>query len=249
MKKITTIIIAISASLLFTSCLNILNKEAIKGNGELITKSIAISEFSEMEIETFVEVNYSQAPNTGNLEFTIDDNLWEYCHIYTKDEVLHIKLKSEYKNRYRLMPTKSLLTVSSEQLENVAIAGSSKINFCTDFTSKNLNIDIAGSGKIIANQYPVKIEDFGIEIAGSGNVQLKGEIEKAEIEIAGSGNVNALDCEIAQLQVIIAGSGNVEAGVTDMLSVKIAGSGSVKYRGSPGAIETDIAGSGKIVKL
>ena len=244
MKKI---IIAISVSLFFTSC--IMSKETIKGNGELTTKSIDISEFSEIEIETFVELHYSQTPNTGNIEFTVDDNLWEYYNIYTKDNVLHIKLKDEYEKQFRLSPTKSLLTVSSEQLESVAIAGSSVLNFCTDFTSQKLGIAIAGSGKIIANQYPVKIEDFELGIAGSGNVQLKGNIQKAEITIAGSGNVKAFDCETAELRIGIAGSGNVEATVTDKLSVEIAGSGSVKYKGNPSVIETDVAGSGKVIKL
>jgi len=249
MKKISIIIIiTIGLSLLFTSCIE-LTGTGIKGEGELITKSIAISDFSEIEIETFVEVNYSQAPNTGSLEFTVDDNLWEYYNIYTKDHVLHIKLKDEYRNKFRMQPTKSVLTVSSEELEEISIAGSANVNFCTEFTSKKLSIGIAGSGKFIANQYPVSIENCEIGIAGSGNLQLKGSIQKAEIGIAGSGNVSALECAIAQLQVEIAGSGNVEAQVTDKLEVSIAGSGKVQYKGNPSTIETDIAGSGKIVKL
>ena len=246
MKKIT-FIFAISLSLLFTSCLSLVAKE-IKGNGKLTKQSISISNFSQIEIETCVTLDYSQEKNTGKLEFTVDNNLLEYYDIYTKGDVLHIGLKKEYKPRTWLNPTKSLITVSSEQLEHVEIAGSSVVNFCTDFTSKKLNIELAGSGKIMANKYPVKIQDCEIEIAGSGSVQLKGAIQKANVEIAGSGNVKALDCNIARLNIEIAGSGNVEAHVTDKLAVEIAGSGNVKYTGNP-SVDTDIAGSGRVKKL
>jgi len=248
MKKITLIIsiIAVSLSLLFTSC-NAFAKD-IKGNGKLVTKSIAIANFSEMEIETAVVVNYSQAENTGNLEFTVDENLFEYYDIYTKDNVLNIKLKKEYKNVIHPKPSKSVITVSSEQLEDIEIAGSSIFHFCTDFTARELSIDLAGSAIVSTNKNSVYIEQCEIEIAGSGQVQLKGTIQEAEIDIAGSGQVDALNCKISKLEVEIAGSGSVKAHVINELEVEIAGSGKVQYKGNP-VVSKDIAGSGKVVKL
>jgi uncharacterized protein YuzE len=250
MKKINIIIgiIAVSVSLLFTSCFSFLAKETIKGNGVLTTKSVPISDFSKIEIETYVEVNYYQAPNAENLEFTIDENLWEYFDIHTKDDVLYIKLKDEYKRQVNLKTTQCMVVVSSEQLKSIDIAGSSIFNFCTPFTSKELDIELAGSNKVFANKYPVEIGDCKIDIAGSADVYLAGAIQKTKIEIAGNGKVKALECEIAQLNVEIAGSGNIEAQVTDKLSVEIAGSGEVKYKGDP-VVSTNIAGSGKVIKL
>ena len=250
MKKNSTIIISIAIGLLllFTSSINVFAKE-VKGNGKLITKSIPISNFSKIEIETYVVVDYSQGKNKGNLEFTIDNNLWEYYDIYTHNDVLRIQLKDEYRNKLQLKPTKSLLVVSSEQLGNIEIAGSSKVNFCTGFTSKKLRIAVAGSAKIIANKYPVDIKDCKIEIAGSGNVQLAGAIQSAHIEIAGSGSMSALDCKIAQLKADIAGSGSVEAHVTDTLIADIAGSGKVRYTGNPKNVKPSVAGSGTVKKL
>jgi hypothetical protein len=248
MKKHTFItIIAISLSLLFTSCIDLVAKE-IKGNGNLVTQSIPVSNFSKIEIETYAIVDYSQKKNTGNVEFTVDDNLLEYYDIYTKGDLLIIKRKKEFKNKIEPKPTTILLTVSAEQLSDISIAGSAKVNFCTAFTADDLNIEIAGSGKIIMDKYPVNISGCNIEIAGSGGVQLSGNINEANIEMAGSSSVKALDCEINKLAVEIAGSATVEATVTDKLNVEIAGSGKVNYRGNP-KVETDIAGSGKVIKL
>jgi hypothetical protein len=249
MKKQTLFlsVLAITVSLLCTSCINMFAKE-IKGDGKLVTKTINISSFSQVEIETYADINYSQGKNTGKLEITVDQNLWEYYDIHTKGDVLHIKLKEEYRNSINPHPTKCLITVSSEQLNSIENAGSSKFNFCTAFKSSELSIDLAGSGKVLANKYPVTIGECSIDIAGSGTVKLKGTVEEGEIDIAGSGSVDALDCKFKQLSVDLAGSGNVEAYVTDELEVDIAGSGKVKYKGNP-KISTDIAGSGKVVKL
>lgn len=250
MKKnnIILIIIAISLSLAISSCIGFNPQVPMKGNGELTTYSIEISDFSKIEIETFVEVNYSQEKNTGSLDFTVDDNLWEFYEIYTKNNVLHIKLKDPFNKRLNINPTKGVLTVSSDLLEGIDIAGRSKFYFCTDFASEKLNISLAGSGDIFANKYPVNIEICKIEIAGSGNIYLAGAIQKNTIEIAGSGDVKALDCEMAKLDISIAGSGDVEATVTDKLDISIAGSGDVKYKGDP-IVSTSVAGSGKVIKL
>jgi len=239
-------IITISLSLLFTSCV-VFAKE-IKGNGKMETKSISISNFSIIEIETSVEINYSQEKNKGSLEFTVDENLFEYYNIHTNNGVLYIELKKEYRNKFHLKPTKTMITLSSEHLYKIDIAGGCKINFCTPYISKELKVDIAGSGNIVANKFPVKIEELKIDIAGSGNVYLLGAVQKAAIDIAGSGDVYALECKIANLSVDIAGSGNVEAHVTDKLNADIAGSGNVKFKGEP-VVTTDIAGSGKVKKL
>jgi len=269
MKKLHIICFLLSAFCLFPNALLAQRNKEIKGNGKLITKSIPISNFSKIEIETCVVVDFSQGKNTGSLEFIVDNNLLEYYDIYTKKDVLHIELKEEYKSkRFWLNPTKCLITVSSEQLENIEIAGGSKVNFCTDFTSKKLDIGLAGSAKIFANKYPVNIENCKVsiagsgstrlmgdihlarvDIAGSGSAQFEGTIQQANISIAGSGKVKALDCEIKQLRADVAGSGNVEAHVTDTLTASVAGSGRVQFKGNPDIINSSVAGSGKVRKL
>ena len=237
-------VIAINLTLFSHSCI----AKDIKGNGNLVTETKTISDFNKIEIETDVDVNYSQEKNTGKLDFTIDKNLLDYYDIYSKDNVLHIKLKEQYRKNIKLQPTKSEITISSDYLNEIEVAGSSKFVFCTPFTSDKLHIEIAGSGKVFANKFPVKINECIIELAGSGEFLLLGSIQKAKLEFAGSGQVSALDCTIAQLSVDLAGSGHVKAHVTETLDVEIAGSGSVFYKGNP-TINTDISGSGKVKKL
>jgi hypothetical protein len=249
MKKINIIsIMAISISLLFTSCLSIIAADSVKGNGELINKTIGISDFSKIKAETQTKIYFSQGQNPGSLEFTVDENLWEYYEIYTQDDVLYIKLKEEFKRKVRLRPTKSAITVSSELLEKITIVGSSDFHFCNNFHSEKLSISITGSGDIFAKEHPVQIDNFSLEITGSGDAYLSGAIQKAEVKITGSGDISALNCEIKELDVKISGSGDVSAFVTDKLDVRIAGSGDVQYKGDP-TVSSSISGAGKVKKL
>jgi hypothetical protein len=297
MKKISIFITVIAV--LCISCTTCFAKD-IKGNGKLITKSIPISNFSKVVVRTPVEINYSQGKNTGNIEFTVDNNLLDYYDIFTEGEVLNIKIKDKYKSEYHdlikggyrqefceLKPTKCLITVSSEQLQSVEIKGNSTFNFCSAFTSNELTMELLGQGKILANKYPMHIEDCKIRIRGSGNMQLSGTIQQTDIEITGrgklkalnceitklnsrirgsgnaqfsgtiqqadvditgSGQVKALDCKIAKLCSSIRGSGDMKVYISDILNVKIVGSGKVKYKGNPD-ITSNIVGSGRVVKL
>jgi hypothetical protein len=200
----------------------------------------------------------------------VDINLLQYYDIYTKDNVLYIKRNSEFQEKQcclSINPTKILLTVSSEQLEGIETTGSSIFNFCTAFSSKELNLKLTGSGKIFADKFPTKIEnckinisgsgkahlngtvqEAKINISGSGKVHLKGTVQEAKINTSGSGGVSALDCKITRLSVDISGSGGVEAHVIDKLDVDLAGSGSMKFKGNP-EIKHHVSGSGRVVKL
>jgi hypothetical protein len=220
----------------------------IKGNGKLITKTISISNFSKIDINTKVDVNFSQAPNTGSLDFTVDDNLLDYYDIYTKDSVLYIKIIDEYMENginLDLYPKKCLITVSSEQLENIKIRGSSTINFNTAFTSKILNIELKGSGKVLASKYPVKIEDVKIVKTGSGKVELAGTIQQADIQMNGSGTTK-FSGTIRKADIQIRGSGKLQlAGTIQQSDIQLRGSGSIIALDCKIAqMKIDVSGSG-----
>jgi hypothetical protein len=198
-------------------------------------------------MSTFVEINYSQATNTGSLEFTVDSNLWEYYHIYVEDSVLYVGIKDEYKNQIYPKPTKSLITVSSENLESIEKRGSSIFNFCTAFVSKNLIISSNGSGKVCAKKHPVEIEDGKINVSGSGSVQLSGIIQQAQLVVRGSGKVQFAGT-IQQAQIEISGSGNIQlTGSIQEVSSHIRGSGKMKAKECKIAqLSADIGGSGSV---
>jgi len=269
MKKLSIICLLLVTFFLLPNLLFAKRNQNIKGSGNLITESIPISNFSKISIGVNVEINYSQALNTGSLEFTIDDNLLEYYDIYTENDVLYIKRKNRFsRNSTCLNPTKKLITVSSDQLEDIIITGGSKVNFCTGFTSNKLNLNLTGSSRVFLNQHPVNIENCRVSICGSANAQFMGEIQSARIDISGSGSVQfegsiqqakicvsgsgrvkALECKIMQLKADLSGSGAIEAQVLEKLDASVCGSGRIRFKGMPDITNFNVTGSEKITKI
>lgn len=107
--------------------------------------------------------------------------------------------------------------------------------------------DVSGSGKIYATLNIT--EQAGFEISGSGKVEAKGNAASVKAVISGSGKVLAAGLQTDRCRVNISGSGDVEIDVKSDLDVNISGSGSVGYKGSPGKVNCNASGSGKVYKL
>ena len=67
--------------------------------------------------------------------------------------------------------------------------------------------------------------------------------------MAGSCKLKAFDLQTESLNAKMAGSNNIEITVNKEISVKIAGSGNVRYKGNADVIKQKIAGSGSISKV
>ena len=111
---------------------------------------------------------------------------------------------------------------------------------------KTAEIAIDGSGTLRVTD--VIADTLNMKIDGSGDSALKGEVNHQTIAIYGSGSYDARDLQSKVTTAKIIGSGNSNVWVTDELSISIAGSGDIMYRGQP-AITKTITGSGDLIRL
>lgn len=112
-----------------------------------------------------------------------------------------------------------------------------------DVTGDDLRVLIEGSGDVDLTR--VDADDVRVSVEGSGNVDLGGRSRALSVGIAGSGDVDLEDLAVQDADVSIEGSGEVALDVRSRLAVRIAGSGSVTYSGSP-EVRQDIEGSGSV---
>lgn len=124
---------------------------------------------------------------------------------------------------------------------NLAVGG------CDRWTIANvrndLRIDQAGSGRVRAGS----AGSMSIRIAGSGDVAANEIANGLTVEIAGSGDVSTASAS-GPIRLEVAGDGDISlgGGHASVLSVKIAGSGDVDYRGVADSLDASIAGSGDV---
>jgi hypothetical protein len=238
----------------------------IRGDGELVTKEIAISDYEAIRSQGGVmEVDYRQSDDTPGLTVTVDRNIFEMYDFHVHDGELRIEPKEKHK-RERFVPTRFTVVTNSTGLRRVNasgktqytvssplrtdelkfnLAGSAKVDLKDSVMLRKLSIDIAGSGTL--NALYLAGETFDGHIAGSGKMNLGGQVARTSFEIAGSGTVHAFELQTENTKCGIAGSGNIEISANNSLHVDVAGSGNVRYRGNP-QLKTDIAGSGSIRK-
>jgi hypothetical protein len=89
-----------------------------------------------------------------------------------------------------------------------------------------------------------------LEVSSSGGSKLKfsGMANKVDMDVSGAVNIHAFDllAEIASLS--ISGAGDAEINVTKELYADISGAGSVRYKGDPQKVDSNVSGAGSIKK-
>lgn len=199
--------------------------------------------FDEVEIGGAFKVIYEQASN-NSVRIEASEQALKEMTVYVKDHELRIRQAVK-------KPTVSFsdvkVYVTSPNIEGIEIAGSGIFTASKPVTAKDLNTEIAGSGRIL--MVAVNGQKARMEIAGSGNIEI-GQLNcnTAKAEIAGSGNVNLGDLKCKDFKIDIAGSGDVNCEHIDADDVhtNIAGSGDVNLKGTVRHNTKDIAGSGKV---
>lgn len=252
--------------LTFSACVS---TQTIRGNGELVTEAISITDYDKIQTAGSIKVDYIQSEEAPFFEVTTDANIFEkYEFTVSNNNTLMIKPKKEFRRGYNFRPTQFSVITNSSGLSKIELAGNSQfhanntihtdnlkasvagsgtVHFHETLTVEDMHADIAGSGTFIAED--IHCVNIKGEIAGSGTLKLTGNGQKATFSIAGSGDVRTFDFVVDEMKCDIAGSGDIEITVNKSINASIAGSGRIKYKGDATDIKRSVAGSGSIKKI
>lgn len=191
--------------------------DQVRGSGPVKEKSIALPPFTKLRLDAPIEVSFVQGPQTA-------------IKISAQENILPQVLASVRSGR---------LTVSLEG----AISTTQPIT--ATVTAPSLaELVLHGSGGVSASGVTGKA--LAIELSGSGDVKLDGQVEQLQIRIAGSGDVDVERLKAKSLDVKVSGSGNVTGYASDAASVVVNGSGDVLVLGDPKRRTAHRHGSGEI---
>lgn len=228
-----------------------LANETIKGNKNIVTKTVAISDYDEISVAGQMEFTYEQSNASPYLEITIDENIFPYVRIEVEGSRLIVGPKQQNDNQsYTLKPTVYKIKTNSKELRRLNKAGSGNFIVASPIKTSFLAISSAGSGTVEFMK-EATCDEMKISMAGSGDVLARGAftINKADVSMAGSGNIKLMKQLIAEdVKLSLAGSGNLLAsGITaETLHCSLSSSGEIKVDGTAKELSCSIAGSGKI---
>jgi hypothetical protein len=105
-------------------------------------------------------------------------------------------------------------------------------------------LDISGPANIEIQD--LRQSEFRLSMAGAGNIEANGKVERLSVDASGAGNVDLSDLEAVDAEIDMAGLGNADINASGRVAASIAGAGNVTLHRKPRQLESDIAGLGNV---
>lgn len=248
----TSLLLTLAAGMLITlTASSCLQGKQIVGSKNYISKEVKADHFSEIKLLGSGNINYRQ-DTQSHIELYGSDNIIPLIETYVEGNTLIIKPKKGVNIR----KGKLEINISAPEVNKLSVNGSGNVNLTNGIeTSKNIELQINGSGNIKGQELSCQRIDVSINgsgniklqqiksqecqagISGSGNIVLNGKSAGAKYSIAGSGNIQAADLQAENTKATISGSGNISCYASQKLVARVGGSGDIAYRGNPQEVD------------
>ena len=221
--------------------------QTVTPSKKYITKELNnVSNFSSIRVLGSPDVEYRQS-NGSKTTVSIygSDNLVDLLEVSTVNGVLQVNIKKGVK----ILSGERRLKViaSSPSLNQVDIKGSADVYLKGTIKGNDLNLNIAGSGDIEAEN--LQYTNLSAYIKGSGDIDVKNvkgttvktivsgsgdvNIKWAALTVNGSGDISADKLAATEVIATVSGSGDISCYASKQLDAKVSGSGDIEYKGNP----------------
>lgn len=197
------------------------------------TKTITGEGPSATEIRQVVSFNKIRLNGSGNIEIVQGNT--QQVTITGYSNLLEI---------YQSVVKDGELSLGFERRKNIRNDNIKTKIEIPDLQSVNIN----GSGDVVINGF-LQGTSLNAQINGSGRIRISSSaFNSMTCHINGSGDIFAAAIPAKTSEATISGSGFIELNCTQQLKIRISGSGTVDYYGSPPATDISISGSGIVRK-
>jgi hypothetical protein len=220
------------------------NERTIDGSGNIGSENRAISEVHTVSLGWGGEMVIVQG-ESERLTITADDNILPLITSNVRHGQLVITIDRPYRSDLvrPSQPARYELTV--RDLTTINITGAAVVA-AERLQVNGLAASVSGSGRIDVGS--LEASELVVQLTGSGNIQVAGQVDGQQISISGSGALQAAELRSRQASVTVTGDGEATVWVEETLDVKVSGSGRVNYYGQPALTQT-VTGSGSVRAL
>lgn len=224
--------------LILSSC----SRENVHGSGRVITEERPVERFEDLILEGPLEVHLKQDQRIP-VVLEAEDNVMRLMETFVNGTTLHVKIRNGV-NLKSFRPIHVYL--QNEQYRRIIFSGSGSLTANDTIASTLFSYEINGSADA---RLKLDANEIRMIVNGSGNIQLEGKAGDYSAEVNGSGDIDALDLQVDEARIRISGSGEQHIWVLSLLDATINGSGNIRYKGTPGTVNAQVNGSGKLIKL
>lgn len=212
-----------------------------RGNRNIKSKEISISDYSVIDVTGSADVYYEQKPNQKPyLRVEIDENLMQYVKVQVQNGVLTLGTKSAA----NMSPTRFRIYTNSKSLIKAGVRGSGDLYLRGKIQANKLEVYVKGSGDVSAES--LNTASITAWVQGSGDLTLKGRTDYLSATLTGSGDLDTKSLVSKNADCKVKGSGDLSVNATQQLNADVRGSGDITYSGSPKQLNKSVHGSGSV---
>jgi hypothetical protein len=213
-----TVAVVVAAALTFS---RFLSTGTIEGSGNLITKTMDFTDFTNVDVGGGFKVEITQS-SSYSIRITTDNNTFDYIDAYKTGDTLTIGLKSGYSYR--------------------------SVTLKTDITMPNLYaVTLSGGTQGTAKEF-MSTHDFTLTLSGGSTIELEGAASNLNLDSSGGSRSNLSDFPVHNATVQLSGGSQATINLNDTLNANLTGGSQLQYIGTPTMGNINTSGGSTITK-
>jgi hypothetical protein len=218
---------------------------------QVTKKPLELPEFKSIYVNSNYTVYLKQ---TNKQEVTVEalTEIFTLTDIKVENGILMINVERKPDNPnksiwakiddIKLNPTMKLY-VSMKNINELQVNGNGKIISENSIATSNILLGVNAGGSMDVD---IKGEIVKAEVSGSGSLSLRGYATSIDALISGTGSINGFNCPVETAKVKVSGSGLCELNVTNNIDALVLGNGQVKHKGNTKTATKKIYGQGTV---
>jgi len=192
---------------------------SVHGSGVIKTETRQLDSFEVIKSKGSIDLDIKIGPQFA-VSVEADDNLLPVIRTRVSGDALVVDTKGNWSSQHD-----TVVHITLPRLTALGIQGSGDVKL-GGFSGEKLGVKIEGSGDLVGD----------------------GQVRDLHLVIEGSGDANLAKLDADNVQVRIDGSGDASVSAEKTLDITIHGSGDVTWRGNAPQANSEVYGSGDIIR-
>ncbi len=212
----------------------------IKGNGNVVKQERQISSFNSLEVGGAFRVFLTQGDKEA-LTVEADENLMDVIKTTVVGNTLKISTTEDINN-----PEALNIYLTITDLKEMEISGACKLTCENKLKLNDLDMDCSGASEV---ELKFAANNLQLDFSGASQVDMFGSANEVSLDLSGASDLDALELEADKYSADISGASHASIFVKSELSVDVSGAASLRYKGEPKLLQTDVSGAATLKKL
>jgi hypothetical protein len=212
----------------------------LTGSGTVRSEARPVGALDEVELAGVGTLTITQGPQES-LTVEAEDNLLPQIRGEVRGR--RLVLGPDGGKSVSLRPTRPIrYIVTVRDLTAIELAGAGRVEI-TGLTATRLDVRLSGAGTVSLDG--LAADDLTVALSGLGDATASGTVGRQEVTLSGAGSYRAERLASREARVTASGAGDATVRVSDALSVKASGAGTVEYIGDP-AVDQETSATGRV---